>query len=257
MSQVFVTLVILFYSVIDYTSADAKYLQILNNASCSQGIDVLNEYRYYQLNWDGGVLSPHCKLGFNLDSSISSDTHDKVCVDTYTYQITECHFTLKYYSYRKRDTIQEYSCRSSEPPRFCAEEGDTLWIEMSTSVPSDSSFQLRVRAVNTYTYKAEMNKITLYSIIGGMSLSFACLLCTIIAVVRKKYKHFRLSRITFNEYMAQHASSSSGNRNQGNVNTDEDLNQPDVTIKPPQYSEKADQYSPPPYPGLNDNVTQE
>ncbi|XP_033744786.1 uncharacterized protein LOC117330525 [Pecten maximus] len=262
MSLVLMTWGILFCSVIDYTSADAIQLILVNNASCSLVIDYLNEFDSCQLNWEGDVLPPNCQLRFNAKSIIASERRDKykVCVETFEYHITKCNLKMKYYSEGKHGTIQEHSSGTSQQHKFCAAEGDTLLIGLSSTVPSDSSFQLMVTAVKTYTHE-EKNLYLVYIVVASLSLLCIMISCIIILVVCKKQKQAQHSRTgsqtttPYNASMVQGAFPSDGIYNQGYVNTEKDLYQHEITIRPPEYSEKEDKTNPPPYTTVSEHAT--
>ncbi|XP_069109823.1 uncharacterized protein [Argopecten irradians] len=253
---------LLFCDVIHYISADAIHLLIVTNASCSEIIDGLNEHDSYQLNWDGGVLSPNCKLGFTAKSIISSEAKDKykICVNTFLYQITECSFKMKYYSGDKRDTMQEYSCGPSQPDKFCTDEGDMLAIGLSNTLASNSSFQLIITAVKTYT-SVEDSLPLVYAVIVGLPVLCVLLSCTIILMICKKHQQVQQSRIASRTHTSCNDSPvptvffPGGVCNQGYRHTEPGLYPHIVTISPPEYSEKDDKHKPPPYSSVNDGAT--
>ncbi|XP_021370252.1 uncharacterized protein LOC110461206 [Mizuhopecten yessoensis] len=253
-------LVILLYAVIDYTSADAIQLLMVNNVSCSM-INEVDQFDSYQLNWDGEMLPPNCKLGFTGKSILVSEAHAKyrVCVKTVLYDIKDCNFKMNFYCNDKIDPAQEYTCGTVHPPTFCAPDHLFIAFSRSSLASSTSSFQLIVTAEKTYTAPEE-NIYLVYSVVAGLSLLCVLILCTIILVVCKKHKQVRQARTGNTPGLYDNAPPSMmhgaafpiGMHNQGYFNTEQDFHPRAVAVSLPAYSEKEEKNEPPAYTEVTD-----
>ncbi|XP_060079165.1 uncharacterized protein LOC132558594 [Ylistrum balloti] len=261
MSLSCVSLFVFLCSVVGYTSANGIRLLFINNGSCSLLLNELNQFDSYQLNWDGRALSSNCKLRFTGKSFISSEARDryKVCVKALRYDVTDCTFRMTYCSGKNGGPVEEHLCGNLQPSRFCAGEGDTLSISLSTTAASNSSFQLMVTAEKTYTHPEE-NIYLVYSVVCGLSLLCLLMSSIIVLVICKKHKQTErcVNHTTTDVYNTPMPSGTvfpSGVYNEGYVNTEQDSFSNGIAVRLPEYSEKEDKVNPPPYTEVNDQAT--
>ncbi|XP_033745285.1 uncharacterized protein LOC117330861 isoform X2 [Pecten maximus] len=116
----------------------------LTNITCSEPSHVVEDgsssVTSYSLTWDGRVLPPNCRVGFNL----TDIDHFQLCVKVETFSLETCAFHMKYFEGPSMDLKQINNCGTLKK-EFCANSKE-LYIKFTVSQKTSSRVAITVTA---------------------------------------------------------------------------------------------------------------